>query len=175
MNTPRPFRAIVFLLVIVIATACSRGPKEPEVIGFFPVDDMEGVITTSGVAIDKAITSDGNGSLRVTAAAPVTVRLYETGDIHLEKARLIYQARLRTKDVAGPVYLEMWCSFPGRGESFSRALQAPLTGSNEWSTQSTPFILGKGENPDNVKLNLVVTGTGTVWIDDIRLIMAPLP
>jgi hypothetical protein len=59
--------------------------------------------------------------------------------------------------------------------AFSRALQAPLTGSNEWSTQSTPFLLRQGDNPDNAKLNLVVNGTGTVWIDDIRLIMAPLP
>ena len=25
------------------------------------------------------------------------------------------------------------------------------------------------QNPDNVKLNLVVEGSGTVWIDDIRL------
>ena len=65
---------------------------------------------------------------------------------------------------------------PGLGEPpHLIGLQAPLTGSNEWSTQSTPFLLRQGDNPDNAKLNLVVTGTGTVWIDDIRLIMAPLP
>jgi len=27
----------------------------------------------------------------------------------------------------------------------------------------------KGENPDNVKLNLVINGKGTAWIDNIRL------
>jgi len=32
----------------------------------------------------------------------------------------------------------------------------------------------KGENPDNVTLNLVINGKGTVWIDDIHLIKAPL-
>jgi hypothetical protein len=31
-----------------------------------------------------------------------------------------------------------------------------------------------GENPDNVKLNFVVNGTGTIWIDDIRLLKGPL-
>jgi hypothetical protein len=38
----------------------------------------------------------------------------------------------------------------------------------------TPFFLKKGENPENVKLNLVVDGVGTVWIDDIQLIRGPL-
>ena len=124
--------------------------------------------------IDKATTSDGKGSLLVTANGPVTVKLYETGDIHLENARLTYRARLRTETVEGEVYLEMWCSFPGKGEFFSRALQAPLSGTMEWSTQETPFFLQKGENPDNVKMNLVINGRGKVWIDDIRLLTAPL-
>jgi hypothetical protein len=63
----------------------------------------------------------------------------------------------------------MWCEFPGKGEYFSRALHAPLTGSNEWTTQETPFFLKEGENPNRVKLNVVVEGGGTVWIDDVVL------
>ena len=85
-----------------------------------------------------------------------------------------YQARLRTEDVQGQVYLEMWCHFPDKGEFFSRSVDTPLTGSTEWTTEETPFSLKKGENPDFVKLNLVFDGTGTVWIDDIRLLKAPL-
>lgn len=161
--------------MMVLAASCSQGPVQPEEIGLFPVDDMEGLITRSGVEIDKEITSDGNGSLRITATEPVTVKLYETGDIAIEKSQLIYRARLRTEDVAGQVYLEMWCSFPGKGEFFSRALQSPLSGTNEWSSQETPFFLDKGENPDNVKMNLVINGKGTVWIDDIKLLISPLP
>lgn len=172
-NQRIPVLSLLFFMT-VLAAACSQNPVQPEEIGLFPVDDLEGVITRSGVEIDREITSDGNGSLRVTADEPVTVKLYETGDIHLEQAQLIYRARLRTEDVEGQVYLEMWCGFPGKGEFFSRALQSPLSGSNEWSTQETPFLLQKGENPDNVKMNLVIAGKGTVWIDDIRLIMAPL-
>ena len=63
---------------------------------------------------------------------------------------------------------------PGRGEYFSRDLGSPLTGTVDWSAEETPFFLKKGENPDNIKLNLVVEGKGTVWIDDIRLLRAPL-
>lgn len=143
----------------------------------FALDDTEGLITQSGVGIDKAISSDGSGSLRIDAAAPTTVRLYETGDMDIEYARLIYQAKVRTEDVRGQVYLEMWCHFPGQGEFFSRGLtqiRTPLTGTTDWTTEEIHFLLHDGENPDNVKLNLVIGGKGTVWIDDIRLLKGQL-
>lgn len=65
--------------------------------------------------------------------------------------------------------IEMWCCFAGKGEFFSRDLRSPLSETTDWSDEETPFFLQKGENPDNVKLNLVIDGTGTVWIDDLRL------
>jgi len=140
----------------------------------FPLDSTEGLITQSGLQIDKQISSDGNGSLRIEATESTTVRLFETGDIDIENARLIYQARLRTEDIEGQVYLEMWCHFAGVGDAFSRGLATPLTGTTEWTTEEIPFFLKKGENPDNVKLNLVIKGKGTVWIDDIQLLKGPL-
>jgi hypothetical protein len=36
------------------------------------------------VEIDKGVSSDGNGSLRITATGPTVVRLFETGDIDVE-------------------------------------------------------------------------------------------
>jgi len=140
----------------------------------YPLDNIEGVLTQSGVTLDKQISSDGNGSLRIEATGPTIVRLFETGDIDIEDARLIYQARLRTEDVEGRVYLEMWCHFVDWGDSFSRGLMVPLTGTTEWTTEEIPFLLKKGQNPDNVKLNLGITGTGTVWIDDVRLLKGAL-
>jgi hypothetical protein len=140
----------------------------------YPIDSLEGVITQSGVQFDKEVSSDGNGSLKITATEPTVVRLFELGDIDVENARLIYQAKVRTEGVEGQVYLEMWCHFPGKGEYFSRGLQTPLTGTTNWTTEETPFFLKKGENPDNVKLNLVINGKGTAWIDDIRVLKGPL-
>jgi hypothetical protein len=161
-------------LFILADWGCSKRSEEVTELKHYPVTSLEQVITRSGVEIDKEITNDGNGALRITADQPVTVRLYETGDLDVEVARLIYMAKLRTENVDGQVYLEMWCSFPGKGEFFSRALQSPLSGSTDWTTQETPFFLQKGENPDNVKLNLVIDGKGTVWVDDIRLVKGPL-
>jgi hypothetical protein len=136
----------------------------------FALDDMQGLISRAGVQIDRQTSVDGNGSLRIEAVQPTTVRLFEAGDIDIDNALLIYRAHLRTQDVQGQVYLEMWCSFAGRGEFFSRSLDRPLTGTTEWTKEQTPFVLDKGQNPDNVKLNLVIDGSGTVWIDDIRLL-----
>lgn len=175
----------VFLIVVPVAVAaCSKKSSEPpakqtalatvETLAEYPIRNMDGVLTQSGVDYDSTTSSDGNGALRIIATAPTTVRLFETGDLDVENARLIYSAHLRTADVEGKVYLEMWCSFPGKGEFFSRALQSPLSGTVNWTSQETPFFLKAGENPDNVKLNLVIDGKGTAWIDNVKLAKGPL-
>jgi len=170
----RSFKLVLWLLLIPTFVGCSKPPQEVVELKKFPIDSLEGVITQSGVQFDKEISSDGNGSLKIIATEPTVVRLYELGGIDVENARLIYQAKVRTEGVEGQVYLEMWCHFPGKGEFFSRGLQTPLTGTTNWTTEETPFFLKKGENPDNVKLNLVINGKGTAWIDDIRVLKGPL-
>lgn len=159
---------------LIVLFGCSKPPDTVMELKRYPVESLEGLMTRTDVVIDKEITSDGNGSLRITANQPTTIRLYETGDIDAENARLTYQAKVRTKDIQGKVYLEMWCQFTGKGEFFSRDLSSPLSGTTDWSTEETPFFLKKGENPDNVKINLVIEGSGTVWIDDIHLFKGPL-
>ena len=152
-------------------TTQAPGPTE---LKRFPLDNTEGIITQSGIQIDNQISSDGNGSLRIEATEPTTIRLFETGDIDIENARLIYQARLRTENIeGGRVYLEMRCHIVGQGE-FPGVVR-PLTESTDWTTTETWFLLEYGKNPDNVKLNLIIDGNkGIVWIDDIRLLKGPL-
>ncbi|MEW6583996.1 MAG: hypothetical protein AB1442_00120 [Nitrospirota bacterium] len=172
----RTSKALHFILWVIVLSffGCAQKSTAVAEIKKFPLDSLEGVITQSSVTIDKDVSSDGKGSLRITAESPTVVRLFETGDIDVENARLVYQARVKTENVQGQVFLEMWCHFPGKGEFFSRGLETPLTGTVEWATEETPFFLQKGENPDNVKLNFVINGTGTVWIDDIKLLKGPL-
>ena len=153
---------------------CSKPAEEAAEIARFPLDNLDGIIAQPGIQVDRQISSDGNGSLRIAATEPTVVRLLEIGELDIENARLIYQARVRTENVEGQVYLEMWCRFPGKGEFFSRDLQTPLTGTTDWTTEETPFFLKKGENPGLVKLNLVIDGKGTAWIDDIRLLKGSL-
>ena len=157
------------LLVLVGILCCSAPETSEEVLFENPITDLSGVLTRSGVELDPQVTSDGNGSIKIVADRPTTVQLFEVGGIQAEDTRLVYRARLRTEGVEGQVYLEMWCRFPGSGEFFSRALHAPISGSTEWVSQETPFFLEKGQTPDLIKLNLVIDGTGTVWVDELKL------
>jgi hypothetical protein len=172
--TMRIYVLCICAVLIFVLVGCSKTLQEVVELKRFPIDSLEGIITQSGVQFDKEVSSDGNGSLKMVATELTAVRLFELGDIDVENARLIYQAKVRTEGVEGQVYLEMWCHFPGKGEFFSRGLQTPLTGTTNWTTEETPFFLKKGENPDNVKLNLVINGKGTAWIDDIRVLKGPL-
>lgn len=163
------FLGFIMVIAIMMLFSCSKISEPVTQLKHYPIESLDGLITKTDVTIDKQISSDGNGSLRITAGQPTTVRLYETGDIDIENARLTYQAKIRTEGVEGKVYLEMWCQFTGKGEYFSRDLSTPISGTTDWSTEETPFFLQKGENPDNVKLNLVIDGKGVVWIDDIHI------
>jgi hypothetical protein len=124
---------------------------------------------------EKGIVTQENGSIKIEVLAPDTFHLYETGPLkNANNTMLFYQAKVRTGALAGRAYLELWCSIPGKGEFFSRGLDQPIFGTNNWPTLQIPFRNDSGINPDNIKLNLVVEGTGTVWIDDIRLTGRPL-
>lgn len=164
----------VLLVVCPFFAGCHKEVEVPQTVKEYPLDSATGVLTQTNVAFDRDISADNKGSLRIDAASPMTVRLYEIKGVDVGKARLTYQAKLKTKDVEGKVFLEMICVFSGKGEFFSRAMETFVTGTTDWVTQETPFFLKSGQAPDIVKLNLVVDGKGTVWIDDAKLIKGPL-
>ena len=151
---------------------CSAEAPSVTELEHLPIDSLEGVLTTSGVAFDEAVSSDGNGALRVEATQPTSFRLFEVEGVNVDNAVLTYRAELRTENVQGQAYLEMWVRVPGIGEAFSRGLHAPLSGTIDWTSQEIPFFLEAGQTADLVKLNVVIDGSGTVWIDDIHLLYA---
>ncbi|HVN95299.1 MAG TPA: hypothetical protein VMT62_02630 [Syntrophorhabdaceae bacterium] len=172
--TSRLKSLLIGALTVSLFLCCSKANQQVTVLKSFPLDSVEGVIAQSDVQLDKDVSSDGRGSLKVTAQAPMVVKLFEVTDLNVEDARLTYEAKIKTQGIEGQVYLEMWCRFPGKGEFFSRGLQSTAAGDTNWMTMETPFFLRKGEKPDMVKLNLVINGKGIAWIDDIRLLKGPL-
>ncbi len=167
------FSGLLFVAVALVFCGCSRPSTKEELLKVIPLDGTETSISKSGVHVDPDST-DGNGSLRLEANEARTFELFEVTDVDVEDTRLIYRARLKGKDISGKAYLEMWVRLPGQGEYFSRGLNQPITGSTNWASREIPFFLKKGQRPDLIRLNLVVDGKGTVWIDDIRLLKGPL-
>jgi len=171
-----PVRVLIFssLVLTFLLLGCQRTVTVTNQLLCYPIDDMETLIYQPGMDLDRTESFDGRGSLRIFTVDSTTFRLYEIDSINVENTHLTYQAKIKTKDLKGRVYLEMWCRFPGKGDFFSRNLQTPVNGTVDWVTEETFFFLKPKENPDNIKLNLVVAGSGTVWIDDIRLLGTPL-
>ncbi len=170
----------IALAVFSLTAGCYDTSEEGASLIRFPVSDMAGLVTQTGVEIDGDITSDGNGSLSVTADGPVTVELYRLQDIDLDNTRVVYKAKLRTEDLTGSddkkgiAYLEMKALFPDGEELVSRGPRIPPTGTTDWTLGETVLYLDKGGNPEQIKLNFVVDGKGRAWIDDIIIDHRPL-
>jgi len=169
-------RVILFLLVISVVGCTQSQVSAPSVeIKRMKLNSASDVLAKTGVAFDPQTSSVGKGSLRIDAVEPMVVPLFEVNDVSIENASLIYQASLQSENLDGKAFLEMWVRIPGKGEFFSRGLDRPITGTMSWMMVATPFFLQAGQKPDLIRLNLVVQGKGRVWIDDIRLLRAPLP
>jgi hypothetical protein len=118
-----------------------------------------------------AVTEDNAWAASCTTTH--TFRLFEVPNPGVEQCTVSYRARLKTEGLVGRAYLEMWCQIPGMGESFSRGLGNTISGSSDWATCQTPFLLKAGEKPDLIRLNLVVEGAGNVFVKDIELTASP--
>jgi|GEM_PF-3450940 len=122
---------------------------------------------------EKPITQDGivseDGGWKISAAAARTVRLFEVPQPNFDAGPFFFRAKLKTENVNGRAYLEMWNRAPGKGEFFSKGFHNAVTGTTGWAEYEIPFFLKKGEQVDLVKLNVTIEGTGTVWIKDIEL------
>lgn len=135
------------------------------------LDDASALGTT--ISTDSTVKSEGKGAIRVSTLWPTTICLGEISGRHMENARLLYQAKVRCENLQGAAFLEMWCHADG-GQYFSRGIDSVVTGTMNWKTLQTPFVLREGEKAEKVTLNLVINGRGTIWIDDLRLLKEPL-
>jgi hypothetical protein len=158
------------ILTILALLALLCRPSFADDLKKMSLDDASKLGTT--IQTDSREKTEGRGSVRITTRYPTTICLGEVGGLDIENARLVYKAKVKS-DLNGAAYLEMW-AYVGTGRYFSRGLNDPVRGKSDWKAIETPFIFQKGQKPEKIILNLVVNGTGTVWIDDVVLSKAPL-
>ncbi len=70
--------SITVLLFFFIS--CSIQTKQTE-LKHFPIDNLNGIVAQSGIQLDKAVSSDGNGSIKIEAAGPIVIPLYIVDDV----------------------------------------------------------------------------------------------
>ena len=130
----------LYVVLFFVIAGCALRQEQVSELKKFPLDSLDGVITKSGVELDKEVSSDGNGSLRISTEEPAVVRLFEVDDLDIENARLIYRARIRTEDVNGQVYLEMLCHFPGNRRSVLPQSPESFIGHNGLGNRGNPIF-----------------------------------
>jgi hypothetical protein len=112
------------------------------------------------------------GGWRIDLKKDTTVHLFEIADPGVEQCTLLYRLKIKTK-LKGEVYQVMWCRLPKLGGFFSKGLDKKVSGNTDWTTVAIPFFLEKGQRPDLLKLDLVATGSGTIWIKDVEVVRVP--
>ncbi len=155
-------------VLVVIWSMTSIAAAE---LGKLSLDSAASLGTT--ISTDTNVKLEGNGSVRISTSWPTTICLGELFGLDVENAMVVYQVRARCEQLEGQAFLEMWCHVGG-GQYFSRGLDSIITGTSDWKTLRTPFILKAGQKAKKITLNIVINGKGTVWIDDARLSEQPL-
>jgi hypothetical protein len=94
----------------------------------------------------------------------------------IDGAGYAFEGTVRYEGVSAPGYLEMWSVFPDGSRFFSRTLDtagplAALQGDSEWREFQLPFFLeGAPAGPSSLEVNVVLPGSGTVWVGPLRLV-----
>jgi len=139
-------------------------PPGPTV--FARIDPKQKLITDAGVLRE-------GDALRIEAKTERNVPLFLVKPPVMDECFIFYRAQLKTSEVRGRAYLEMWVKFP-EGEFFSKGLHNAVSGTTDWATYEISFRLEKGQRPESIKLGVNVDGRGMVWIRDITLSKLPL-
>ena len=154
----------ILIITVFLYLCCSSVFAEQ--VGRLNLD----VASSIGLLIqtDRAEKKEGRASLRITTLWPTSVCLGEVTGLEVDQARLVFKAMVKSR-MKGTAFLEMWVHLP-EGQYFSRGLNNAVKDTSDWTCLQTPFLLRKGQVAVKVTLNLVINGTGTVWIDDIIIL-----
>jgi len=79
------------LFFLAISFSCAKGKEA--ILKEFPVNDLSGIISKDIAKLDDKVSSDGAGSARFEISTPGAVKLFETGDLDVEEAKIVYSAK----------------------------------------------------------------------------------
>jgi len=113
--------------------------------------------------------------LRLSSDGAGAVTFMVIDEPRVTRAVYALVGRVRTENVEGSAYLEMWSHFPGGGRYFSRTLGedgplADLGGTQARRRFVLPFYnKADAPPPERLTVSVVFAGPGTVYLDSVRL------
>jgi len=154
------------------ADAPERAPVQ---IAHFPLSENR-VPAGADAVFDPDVSQDGGGSLRVaTGEQGGRLRLYRLEDVGSVEGSLLYTGFLKSQDLRGAAFLELWCHPAEGNPAFVRGVPRRVAGTSDWKPQELAFSRPETcHDPVSVELNVVIQGAGTVWIDNLRLWDVPV-
>lgn len=168
-------RFLFFLIPLIFLFLLSCGDKSKPFIKKFRLDSMDGLIATANLSFDEEVTSDGLGSVRVDTEEKTTAYLFVIDSIPVDKAKLKWSIMCKTRNFEGNVFLEMGIKI-GRDEeeieTFLHYSRDSISGDTDWRKMEIEFLVDGKENL-LTQLNVVIDGSGTVWLDKARFIAKP--
>ncbi|BEQ13056.1 hypothetical protein FAK_01220 [Desulfoferula mesophila] len=158
----RLFAASLAMLALFIALPTTQATAK----------NLKPIVLANPESLGTVISGE-KGLIKIATQGPCTVCLAVVKDLDVDNCLLVYQAEVKTKNLKGKTFLEMWCHFPGKGDYFSRGMQKSLSGDSGWTMLETPFLLQSGQTPSQVTLSLAIAGAGEVWIRNPGLSTRP--
>ncbi|TAL38110.1 MAG: hypothetical protein EPN97_04255 [Alphaproteobacteria bacterium] len=167
------FLPLMLLALLATAPASFAAPGEPQDIlkGWDIISpDVLGLRISRNID-ERAVTVETKWPTTI-CVTPVDLR-----DKRMDLTKVTFSAELKSSDLTGAAFLEMWLRVPGlaKGYLISRGYDRPLqkTSPAVWSKFETSFTLSKNQVPDQAILNLVINGKGTIFMRNVKFTRQP--
>ncbi len=170
----RSVLVLAAVAVCVVWAGCSKKVEPPKEIQFFNCDTLDGVLTEGSAVVDTQDPAEGTGSLKIAAAQPVTLPLFEI-KLPGDGAKFTLQYKMKVKDFSGDAYGTMEVNYASGGKQSLNNYQSALGATSVWQQRELIYTVQRGQKVSSIVFSVILNGSGTVWVDDVHLIRAPLP
>ncbi|MEZ0276387.1 MAG: serine/threonine-protein kinase, partial [Roseimicrobium sp.] len=122
------------------------------------------------ISTDSGITKDGHGSLKIEAPQGATLTIAEQDGLETPPGGTIWcRAHLRCEGISGRAFLMVHLETASGALLYSKGEPQSVSGTEDWREVLIPIRLDAQSSIKKVRVNLIVQGPGTVWVDDIQI------
>lgn len=165
------------LVVLALAFGCKKKADPPKQIDSFNCDTPDRLISGDFAAVDGEGAAEGKGCLIMVADQPKTVALFEVKNPGDGGAKFIVQFKMKVQGFLGDAYGQMNVSFDSGGkQEINNRECCALGADSDWIPMTLAWeVKDKSKKVSAISLYAVLNGSGTAWVDDVKVIRAPLP